>query len=240
MDSSTEVPDGRDTARIEAFSDGVFAIAATLLVLELHVPDGDDAAGGLGAFLQRQWPSYVAYLASFLVIGVIWINHHAVIRLVRRADHGLLVLNLLLLLTVSVIPFPTALIAGYATGHHTVADRRIAVVVYGIAMTLMSVAFNALWRWVRAHPAASPSEDDQRAIRRRHLRFNVGLALYPVLTLVGLLDVRVFLAGLLVLAGLYLLPTRARPVRRPTGSVPATGPTAGPRCRGRARTAPLR
>src|SRR5215211_1586279 len=98
--------------RLEAFSDGVFAIAITLLVLDIHVPTpqpGANLADELGA----QWPSYAAYVVSFLTIGIIWINHHAMFRRAREVDHGIMTLNLLLLLCVGVLPFTTALMAAY-------------------------------------------------------------------------------------------------------------------------------
>jgi uncharacterized membrane protein len=100
------------TSRLEAFSDGVFAIAITLLVLDLAVPPVTEAErDGLWAALGHEWPSYFAYLVSFLVIGIIWINHHTMLTLVERVDRPVLFANLLLLLTVSVIPFPTRLLA---------------------------------------------------------------------------------------------------------------------------------
>jgi uncharacterized membrane protein len=103
--------------RLEAFSDGVFAIAITLLVLDLavppreHAPDGESLASALG----HQWPSYFAYLVSFLVIGIIWVNHHAVFDRVRLVDRPVMFVNLALLLVVSAIPFPTHLLAEYLT-----------------------------------------------------------------------------------------------------------------------------
>lgn len=155
----------------------------------------------------EQWPSYTAYLASFLVVGIIWLNHHAVLGLLGRADHGVRVLNLLLLAAVSVIPFPTALLADYTAANHRAADQRVAVLVYGAAMVVMSVFFNLLWRRIRSHPDLRHPGITIAHLRSRHRRFNAGLALYPVVTLLGLLDVRIFLAGLLALAFLYLLPT---------------------------------
>src|SRR2546423_10880475 len=95
--------------RVEAFSDGVFAIAATLLVLEIHVP-APGARGGLGHALLEQWPAYASYVVSFLVIGIIWVNHHAVLEHLRVVDRPLLLLNLLLLLWVALIPWPTNLL----------------------------------------------------------------------------------------------------------------------------------
>src|SRR5258705_5357201 len=96
------------SGRVEAFSDGVFAIAITLLILDVAVPPRDSTpSGGLAEALGHQWPSYFAYLVSFLVIGIIWVNHHTVFANVRRVDRGGLFTNLALLLTGSAIPFPT-------------------------------------------------------------------------------------------------------------------------------------
>jgi uncharacterized membrane protein len=125
------------TARLEAFSDGVMAIAITLLVLDLDVPD-PGAGSSLGHELADQWPSYAAYLTSFLTIGIIWINHHAMIRRLRAVDHTILTLNLLLLLTISVLPFTTALMAEYleqSEGQH------LAAAIYGGSLLLMSTVF---------------------------------------------------------------------------------------------------
>lgn len=98
-------------ARVEAFSDGVIAVAITLLALDLHVPDPTSTAS-LGDALGEQWPSYVAYLVSFLTIGIIWINHHAMLRRLVSVDHSILVLNIALLACIGVLPFSTALMAG--------------------------------------------------------------------------------------------------------------------------------
>jgi uncharacterized membrane protein len=100
------------TNRMEAFSDGVFAIAITLLVLEIHVPE-PGAGQSLGRELLAQWPSYAAFVVSFLTIGIIWINHHAMVRRLRVTDHSILIWNLLLLMTVSALPFTTALMSAY-------------------------------------------------------------------------------------------------------------------------------
>jgi TMEM175 potassium channel family protein len=98
-----------ETNRIEAFSDGMFAIAITLLILEIKVPAS--GAGGLAKALGQQWPSYLAFLLSFFYIGVMWMNHHRMFTHIRRSNDTLLVLNLLLLLGVTTVPFPTAVLA---------------------------------------------------------------------------------------------------------------------------------
>jgi len=145
-----------DKARLEAFSDGVFAIAITLLVLDLHVPEVGD--GSLAHALYRQWPADVSYTVSFITIGIIWVNHHNVFRHLERCDRRLLFLNVVMLLTVALIPYPTALISHYARTPNATA----AAVFYGAVMVVMALCFNAIWHYsVRAGllgPGADPRE----------------------------------------------------------------------------------
>jgi uncharacterized membrane protein len=127
------------TSRLEAFSDGVFAIAGTLLVLELRVPsDTTDLAGSLF----RLWPAYAAYLVSFLTIGIIWVNHHTLLEHCRRVDRRFLYLNLLLLIAVGIVPFPTALVGQYVLSEHGATP---ALVVYGLGAVLIAVAFTGIF-----------------------------------------------------------------------------------------------
>jgi len=145
-----------DKARLEAFSDGVFAIAITLLVLDLHVPEVGD--GSLAHALYRQWPADVSYTVSFITIGIIWVNHHNVFRHLERCDRRLLFLNVFMLLTVALIPYPTALISHYAR----TPNATPAAVFYGAVMVVMALCFNAIWHYsVRAGllgPGADPRE----------------------------------------------------------------------------------
>lgn len=111
------------TGRIEAFSDGVFAIAIALLILEIKVPElpGADTAGAtfrLGLALLHLWPSYFVYLFSFLMIGIYWANHHYIFRLYERSNHWLVLLNLPFLMCISFLPFPTAVLAAYIENPH--------------------------------------------------------------------------------------------------------------------------
>lgn len=136
--------DEKETGRIEAFSDGVFAIAITLLVLELkvpHLPDGG-AGGSLARALAAQWPSYVSLVTSFFTILVMWANHHAIFTLVRKVDAPFLYANGLLLLVVTVVPFPTALLADYFEKP----GGRVAAAVYAGTYVMAGVAYNLLWR----------------------------------------------------------------------------------------------
>jgi TMEM175 potassium channel family protein len=156
------------------------AIAITLLVLDLKVPTyADAAAGGLAAALGRQWPSYAAYLVSFLVVGIIWINHHAMFTQVRRVDRGVLFANLGLLLVISVIPFPTRLLAEYLTaGLADGRDAHVAAAVYSATMLGIAVAFTGLG-WAVTRDAGLLHEHLDRAASRAALRrFGLGLVVY--------------------------------------------------------------
>jgi uncharacterized membrane protein len=194
---------GMSVGRLEAFSDGVLAIVITLLILDINVPE--KGSESLAHALADQWQQYVAYLLSFLIVGIIWLNHHATINLLARTNHTLQVLNLLLLLPVSVLPWPTALLAEYAEG--TIADQRVAVIVYGVASSLMAISFNLLWRYILRHPELRKPDISLDMLAVRNRRFNVGPFVYPVATAIGLISAPLFLALMLILALLYLLPT---------------------------------
>ena len=130
------------TTRLETFSDGVFAIAATLLVLEFTVKPGEPLGHQL---LHELWPSYLAYVTSFLTIAIIWINHHHVMETIERIDRTFLFITALLLLVVAFIPFPTRLVAHYLG----IPGERAAVYAYGITLLLMAIVFNVLWTYAR-------------------------------------------------------------------------------------------
>ena len=130
-----------DTARLEAFSDGVFAIAITLLVLEIRLPD---THAPLSDLLGDLWPSYLAYVLSFVTIGIMWANHHAVFRLIGPASHGLIVANLFLLMTISFLPFPTGVLAEHLP--HAGADQRSAALFYSGTFIVIAIAFQVLWQ----------------------------------------------------------------------------------------------
>ena len=127
------------TSRLEAFSDGVFAIAATLLVLELRVPP---ETSDLPAALLHLWPAYAAYLVSFITIGIIWVNHHTLLEHCRRVDRRFLYLNLFLLVTVGIVPFPTSLVDQYILSEH---GATAALVVYGLGAVLIAIAFTGVF-----------------------------------------------------------------------------------------------
>ena len=134
-----------ETGRVEAFSDGVFAIAMTLLILEIKIPRGADHT--LAHDLAMQWPSYLAFLVSFLFIGVMWVNHHRLFTHIRRANDGLLMYNLLLMLGVTVVPWPTAVLASHLRG----ADAKTAAYLFNGVFLAIAVFFNLFWRYAVRH-----------------------------------------------------------------------------------------
>ena len=136
----TAMGDRWGTGRIEAFSDGVFAIAITLLVLEIGVPEA--AFDNLWRGIADQWPAYLAYATSFITIGAIWLVHHGIFRRLRFANSWIMRINLALLMAVSFLPFPTKLLAEAI--HDTDAERA-AVIFYGAILLVISLLLSALW-----------------------------------------------------------------------------------------------
>jgi len=162
------------TSRLEAFSDGVFAIAATLLVLELRVPtESTDLSGAL----LRLWPAYAAYLVSFLTIGIIWVNHHTLLEHCRRVDRRFLYLNLLLLVAVGIVPFPTSLVDRYIVSE---SGATAALVVYGLGGLLIAIGFAAVFFYATHDGRLVGDRVSARQIRADGMLFPIGLAAYSV------------------------------------------------------------
>jgi len=165
------------TGRAEAFSDGVFAIAITLLVLGLVL----SGHGPLTSQLLAAWPRYLAYVVSFLTIGIMWMNHHTILAHVARVDRPLLVINLLLLMGIVAIPFPTALVANNLTGP----GGSTAAVTYGLVMIAISLAFSGLWIYVVTHAAELGATLPPEALRQSIPGFTGGLLAYVAATLIA-------------------------------------------------------
>ena len=169
-----------DTNRLEAFSDGVFAIAITLLVLEIKVPTSVLA---LGNELLKLWPSYLAYAVSFIVIGAIWLNHHAMFGHIVRADHRRLLLNTIHLMFIAFIPFPTAVLAN---AFHTATNEPLATSFYSGVLTVIGVLVTIMWYYA-AHGHRLISDNISLDEAKRHgLRFLIGPDCYGVATVVAL------------------------------------------------------
>ena len=163
------------TSRVEAFSDGVFAVAITLLVLQFIVPDVQ--SGKLLAALLNQWPQLVTYVASFLTVGVVWVNHHAIFKGLRAVDRTIQFINLVLLLTVVLVPYPTELLGRYLNSPQ---NGSVAAAFYAVVMTLMSLSFQVLVAWALTHPHLLRSEVKIRSLRVVLPRFGLGLVTYVV------------------------------------------------------------
>ncbi len=170
-----------ESKRAEAFSDGVFAIAITLLVLDLRLPPETPACHTLTCQLGHAWPQYFAYVVSFLTIGIMWMNHHTILAHITRVDRPLLVINLLLLMGVVAIPFPTSLVAEHLQHSGGVA----ATVTYGLVMIAVSLGFAALWIYVVTHAERLGGQAQPEALRHSIPGFTGGLLVYVAGTLVA-------------------------------------------------------
>lgn len=191
------------TGRLEAFSDGVIAVAITLLVLNIDLPQlkpGETLAHGLAA----QWPFYAAYVTSFLTIGIIWVNHHVMIGRLRESDRAILFLNLLLLMSIAVLPFATKLIAEYLrkpSGQH------LAAAVYGGAFLVMGTFFSVLNAHIllaKHHRLARPLSLERR--RQILARSVAGVIPYAIATALAIVSPYVTLIICAGLALFYALP----------------------------------
>ena len=190
--------------RVESFSDAVIAVAITLLILDIAVPSKEES-GSLAHALAQQWPSYAAYVVSFLTIGIIWINHHAMLRRLTGVDHSVLMLNLVLLMSIVALPFTTALLAEYLTADQ---GQQLAAVVYGGSFLIMALLF-VLTQWhLLMHRRGLLQAHITAPVRRNILRRNAaGVIPYAVATLGGLISPYLTLGICAALALFFALPT---------------------------------
>jgi uncharacterized membrane protein len=191
------------TGRLEALSDGVFAIAVTLLVLDIKVPAHNEQ---LLRAIARSWPSYRAYVVSFSTIGAIWLGHSAITEYLDRADSGFVRLNLLVLLLVSFLPLPTRLLADYIDHPK---PERVAATMYGVSLLLASTLLLALWKYAVRAQLVRPDAGDQE-IQLLTKRLTPGLVAYLVLIAAGLFIPVVAVAGYLAIAVYLIIPFKHR------------------------------
>lgn len=186
-------------ARLETFADGVFAIAATLLVIDVGLPGG--STDRLGDQLLQIWPQYVAYVISFVTIGIMWVNHHRLVRQIERIDDRFLFLNLGLLACIAFVPFPTRILAEYVRGD----DGEAAALLYGITLTVTAVFFNSVWLYASRgqrllHPGADAKEVS--GITRSYLP---GTPMYATATLVAFVSPQASAALFGLIAAFYMV-----------------------------------
>jgi uncharacterized membrane protein len=190
-----------ETARLETFADGVMAIAITLLILEIAVPHVDTGES-LAAALADQWPSYAAYVVSFLTIGIMWVNHHHMFTLIQRTTHTFLMMNVVFLMTIAALPWPTALIADYIRDS---AHRPVATLVYGGTMVAIAIMYNVVWRYA-VHRGLLRPDVDPEGIRRASRGYLAGPTGYTVVTLLALVNAWISLLLFAAFAIYWLLP----------------------------------
>jgi uncharacterized membrane protein len=181
------------TSRLEAFADGVFAIAATLLIIEVKLPPGD-----VGQGLLDIWPSYFAYALSFLSIGIMWVNHHVVLSFVREADRTFLFINLFLLMAIAFVPFPTAIYAE----HLREEGAEDAAVAYGVTFVVIAIFFQFFWQYARRHLLRPDA--DRREVSGIDRSYLPGVPLYVVATLVALWNATAALIFFTAIALVYV------------------------------------
>ena len=190
-----------DTTRLETFADGVMAIAITLLILEVKVPHVE--GGSLWTALAHQWPSYAGFLVSFLTIGIIWVNHHHMFKLIARSTHAFLMLNVVFLMTICILPWPTAIVADYIRDPD---GRVVATVVYGGVMTSVAVMFNVVWRYASTNSRLLVTKLGDEQLAKMNRNYLAGPLLYGTATVVGFFLPYVSLGVYAALAIYWLLP----------------------------------
>src|SRR5215212_3715458 len=199
---STSTVEALENNRIEAFSDGVAAIAITLLVIELKVPHIDEAHPDLLDALFNQWPSYVAYFVSFWSVGLAWSIHHNMFKLIKRFSHTLLIVNALFLMFVALVPYPTTIVAEYL-GNPSV--HRTALLMYSVVWLMMAVMINSLWWTARVSGLLADGLDD-RTLRRITIRYFLGLPLYLLALVLSLVRLEATLLVYVIVSVYYTLP----------------------------------
>ena len=197
----------KETGRVEAFSDGVFAVAITLLVLDIHVPRFKELTKTLhlGDALLGEWPIYLAYVTSFLTILVMWVNHHRMFELIRRSDHLFLIFNGLLLMSVTLVPFSTSLLAEYI-GHP---DASVAAAVFCGTSILIALTFNLLWRYA-VRTGLVHASDDPDAVTTITRQYRFGPLYYFAAFVLAFIFVPASVGICLLLALFFALPSLPR------------------------------
>jgi len=194
------------TQRLEAFSDGVFAIAITLLILEIKIPDHEALKDhSLSAYLWGVWPKYFAYVFSFIIIGIFWANHHYIFKLYKRTDHVFNMLNVLFLLTISFLPFPTAIFGEYINDE---THRQTAVIFYSLGLVLPSLAWLIMWLYASHNKRLIDERLSKRFVQYLTRVFLISNFLYATAFAISLFSPLASIALTIILALIYLLPPK--------------------------------
>ena len=186
------------TTRLETFADGVVAIAATLLIIDVSA---DARGGALGAELMHAWPQYAAYGVSFVTIGIMWVNHHTCLDQIARADRTFLFANIALLACIAFVPFPTRLIAEHLRDD----GLRAAALAYGLTMTATALCFAWVWFYAAIGRRLIAPDADQRVVTGISRSYLPGTPIYGTSTLVALWSPTASVILFAAISGFYVL-----------------------------------
>ena len=195
----------RDVARLEAFTDGVFAVAITLLVLDIKIPAAEALPEGMSLWsaLGHRWPNFLAYVVTFAILGIMWSNHHDICHYIGRVDRAFLMLNLALLLLVCVQPFVTALVSEYLREPERGSQ---AVVLYAGTLTVTATVYNLLWRYAASGRRLIRAETPQPAVDDVTKRYLFGPVVYGAATVLAYFSAIASLVTMGLLAIFFAIP----------------------------------
>jgi len=195
------------TQRIEAFSDGVFAIAITLLILELRVPEGNESGHhlSLSASLLSLWPSYMAYILSFVMVGIYWANHHFVFKLYKGTNHTFNLLNVFFLMCISFLPFPTSVLGKHL---QDIGDEKTAVAFYSFGLLLPALSWMIMWIYASKGYRLIDKRLAPHFVKYMTMQYIVSCILYTLALLASFISPKFGLGIAICLTLLYLMPPK--------------------------------
>ena len=189
-----------ETGRLETFADGVFAIAITLLVLGIHLPDPNEP---LAPALAAQWPQFFAYVVSFLTIGIMWVQHHRLFTIIGRSNPTFAMINVVFLMFIAFVPYPTVLLAERLGSG---VDAQVAIYLYGATMVGIAIMYNAIWQYAAARDGHLLRSQPSQARRAEARGYKYGPLVYVIITLVGVASPLASLVGFGAYAAYWALP----------------------------------
>ncbi|MCH5586128.1 DUF1211 domain-containing protein [Shimazuella sp. AN120528] len=189
--------------RMLAYCDAIFAIALTLLIIEIRLPEHVQGES-LWTILLHQWPKFLSFLISFMIISVVWFNHHTMFHYIKKVDHRLIIMNTLLMLNVVVIPFCSSLLGEYITSGNP--NAKISALIYGAWISIGGVPFNMIWTYALKKKELLEEGYSHTELMYMKKHFNRGPIIYLVVTLLALINVWISVIGFVLLIALYFLP----------------------------------
>ena len=197
INTEEEIAEGKETGRLEAFSDGVFAVAITLLIFTLKTLQPDPQKTLLSQ-IGEQWPAYLAYVTSFLTVLIMWVNHHALFKLISRTDQYFLLINGLLLMAITFVTYPTSLLANFIGGSHN--DEQTAAIIYSATGILIAILYNALWFYAARNNRLLSKKADPALVHSISHQYRFGPLFYLLALVVAFVSVVASVAINLALA----------------------------------------